>query len=162
MSNNETKKSMDDVLASIRRIVRSEREPDVEDAETAEVVEDTAKGGDAPLALTPEMMREAGEEGDDGGAPGPGGAAEVVSAPEPPADGGYVPTAPVATAVPGPSDAQIRQIVREVIREELSDGDASGLVRGIIKAELTTGEIGANISRNVLRLIRSEVAKSKG
>ena len=140
------------------RFVRSERQPDIEDAETAEEAE-VAGNGDAPLALTPEMMSDEDEDDDESRA---GGAVEFVSAPEAPADGGYAATAPVAAAVPGPSDAQIRQIVREVIREELSDGDAAGLVREIIKAELTTGEIGANISRNVLRLIRSEVAKSKG
>ena len=149
---------MDDVLASIRRIVRSERQPDIEDAETAEDAE-IAGEGDSPLALTPEMMS---DEEDDAEESRTGGAVSFVSAPESPADDGHATAAPAAAAVPGPSDAQIRQIVREVIREELTGGDAAGLVREIIKAELTTGEIGANISRNVLRLIRSEVAKSKG
>ena len=57
---------------------------------------------------------------------------------------------------------ELRDLIRQVVREELADGRAAGIVRDIIKAELTTGEIGGNISRNVLRLIRSEVAKAKG
>ena len=155
MSNNETRKSMDDVLASIRRIVRSERAPRAEDAETADEVDDT---GEAPLALTPEMMS---DEDEDEAPPSAARVADFVNPPERPEDVEPMPRTPTLTPVPESSDAEIRDIVREVILEELSDGDAAGLVRDIIKAELTTGEIGANISRNVLRLIKSEIGKAK-
>ena len=48
------------------------------------------------------------------------------------------------------------------LEQYLAGGNAEGLVRDIIKAELTTGDIGANISKNVLRLIKSEIAKANG
>ena len=153
MSDSETRKSMDDVLASIRKIVRAERDPDADDAVVADR---SASGqGDSPLELTPAMMSEAEEA-----AAAAGSAAEFVHAPEPLNDNVFAPPPPAA--VPALDEDQIRDLVREVLREELEAGNGAEMVREIIKAELTTGEIGGNISRNVLRLIRSEVAKSKG
>lgn len=192
MAENDSSKSMDDVLASIRRIVRAEREADDVGPDEALDVSDEQQGstGDAPLALTPDMMSDADEVGSPPAGPVPvavgaraqsdlfrdpgvedigntiGDArprasdlATFVNAPEPvEAD----PVAPPPVAPPAISDDTLREMVREVLREEFAHGEAEGRVREIIKAELTTGEIGANISRNVLRLIRSEVAKANG
>ncbi len=168
MSDKDSEKSMDDVLASIRRIVRAEREPGAE-----------GEGGDIPLELTPEMM--SGEEAIVDNVMT--SAADFVTPPEPIDEADYIPPVaaaavaaaragdapqpagtpePVATPVPQmPSEEDMREMIREVVREELAEGAASGMVRDIIKAELTTGEMGGNISRNVLRLIRNEIAKSR-
>lgn len=140
---NENRKSMDDVLASIRRIVRAEKQP--EDAEVTEDLDDdgpipqevTNAGVDSPLALTPDMRMHEG---------GVNPAAEVVVAP--------------AMEAPEVDEETIKSMVRDVIRDELASGDMSGAVRDIIRDELTTGEIGGNISKNVLTLIQSEVAKA--
>lgn len=143
MTDNETPQSMDDVLASIRRIVRSEREEepdeDVQESET-------------PLELTPDM---------DGGASDGASLASFVSAPEH-ARESYDATvlATADPARPAIGEDRIREIVREVVREELESGGGADLVRDILRAELTTGQTGANISRNVLRLIRSEISKT--
>ena len=180
----DARKSMDDVLASIRRIVRAERDEVNDGAVDADIVPDS-KAGDAPLALTPEMMSadEAAannaldastpasdpqdNEGADMNVNDPDDAstelrtarvARFVNPPEPVDD-----DEPASPSVGLDLDAdELRDLIREVVREELADGRAAGIVRDIIKAELTTGEIGGNISRNVLRLIRSEVAKAKG
>ena len=57
-------------------------------------------------------------------------------------------------------DDTIKAMIREVVSDEIANGDMNGLVRDIIRDELTTGEVGGNISRNVLALIQSEVAKA--
>ena len=180
----ETRKSMDDVLASIRRIVRAERDELNDGPVDADVVPDS-KSGDAPLALTPEMM-----SADEVAAKTTLGVSRPISDPhdnegadmnanDPDDVNSELRTARVARFVnpPEPVDDdepasasggldldedELRDLIRQVVREELADGRAAGIVRDIIKAELTTGEIGGNISRNVLRLIRSEVAKAKG
>lgn len=239
MTETDSRKSMDDVLASIRRIVRAERETtDDRPGETSVVDakdEKPAVSGevDAPLALTPDMMRDTStptavdtvEDAviqndaapvaretktlppvDDANA---GGAAKAS---EPTATDIFAPppqSAPAAVAAPDPD--QIREMVHDAVREEMAkeamqqavremiraeltasstqdairemlkaelaaddnqkalrdtvkDEISTGVqdpVREIIKAELTTGEIGGNISRNVLRLIKSEIAKSR-
>lgn len=193
MAENDSGKSMDDVLASIRRIVRAERDADGPGSEEAQVVAGGQDGdeGDAPLALTPDMMSDAESPGGPAPVPAPpphdpgpsaadapppvdvfgdpvGEAADLrpraaelapfVNAPDP-IDA--EPEAP-APAAPAIDEDTLREMVREVIREELAAGQAEGMVREIIRSELTTGEIGANISRNVLRLVRSEVAKARG
>ncbi|MEM7061286.1 MAG: hypothetical protein AAF557_27220 [Pseudomonadota bacterium] len=139
---NDNRKSMDDVLASIRRIVRAEKSPD--DAETVEGLEDDGPmpqevlpGSDeAPLELTPDMQM-----GDSANA----AAAAVV---------------PPRMDTPTMDDDQIKALIREVVSDEIANGDMNGIVRNVIRDELTTGEIGGNISRNVLALIKSEIAKS--
>ena len=174
MTENDPRKSMDDVLASIRKIVKAERE-----AGGAEPVEEAVPfDGDAPLALTVDMMSsqsqpdpvhdvlEAPVGGDEAGDARPRAAdiATYVSAPDP-IEAAPVELAPEPVPQPAPTPAldadSLRALVREVIREELSSGEAEGLVRQIITTELTTGAVGANISRNVLRLIRNEIAKSQ-
>jgi hypothetical protein len=157
------RKSMDDVLASIRRIVRTERQ----DADAAGT-DQTAHGGregfvhetdiEEPLILTPEMR------------------IDRVDAPEDSRDAGsaYAPAdAPSeldadiadASAAPAMPDAEtLRTVLREILREELpqalSDARVADAVREIVRDELVHGEIGDNISRNVERLIRDEVAKA--
>ena len=140
---NDNRKSMDDVLASIRRIVRAEKRP--EEAETVEDVEDDGPmpqemrpdDTDTPLELTPDMRMS-------------------ESAGVTPADAVVAP----ASEVPAMDDDTIKAMIREVVSDEIANGDMNGLVRDIIRDELTTGEVGGNISRNVLALIQSEVAKA--
>ena len=149
MSETEERKSMDDVLASIRRIVRSEKEPEpvaVPDAQERPVSAPDPVEEDAPLALTPEMMMGDAEVEEASAAP----AADVADTQTPaPA------VAPAATVDP----AILRDMVREVVLEQLAGDQAGDLVRNVIRDELMNGEIGANISQNVMALIQSEIAK---
>ena len=163
MSDTENRKSMDDVLASIRRIVRAEKDP--ETLQDAQVIQETAMTMEpavaevveesVPLELTPDM-RMSPEE--------PEEATSSVDVVEP-----VEPVAPVAMDAPSevPSEAavefdpdMIRDMVREVVMEQMAGADADKLMRDVIRNELTAGEIGANISKNVLRLIQSEVGKA--
>ena len=164
MSDTENRKSMDDVLASIRRIVRAEKDPDgvqnvdgvteTSDHETAPATPDKVVAApvddSAPLALTPDMRM--------------GSDAPIVDTVE---------TAPAATpseftsdvttsAYAAPEPDAIRQIVREVVLEQLGGNDADMLIRNVIRDELVSGDIGSNISQNVLRLIQTEVSKAMG
>ena len=154
----DSKKSMDDVLASIRRIVRAERNPQADevpvdmqpapDPEPAPV-EEADKPADAPLELTPDMRM-----------------ADATAGEEAPVAADFVMTPPVAPTPAAPSPDldpdMIRDMVRDVVKEEMASNDLPGLIKSVIKDELTTGEIGGNISRNVLRMIKSEVAKATG
>ena len=201
MSDQDDRKSMDDVLASIRRIVRAEKEPDAED---------TAGAASSPAESAPEEAPEAVQP------------APVQSSPPPPAPEAPVETPPEATAAPtpateegeplaltpdmrrddadpgelppvetGPSDnaaaalagsaaaivatatdaeepapmgidrSDIREMVLDVLREELAAGGSGAeAIKGIIRDELMAGEIGQNISQNVMTLIQSEVSKA--
>lgn len=141
------RKSMDDVLASIRRIVRTERQ-DVDAGEGGRegLVQDT--DAEEPLILTPEMRIDLG----DGPGVGPG-------------DNGF--EAGTADAVPvaaAPDREALRALLREVLQDELgealADGRAAEAVRGIVRDELVNGETGDNVSQNVLRLIRDEVRRA--
>lgn len=156
MSDTESRKSMDDVLASIRRIVRAEKDPEtVQEAEPIAPDPGPVDGGAQtvdeaePLALTPEMRM--GED-------------VAAQAAVPPADPAPLDSAPVAPVVDqmGASLDQdaIRAMVREVVLEQLGGPDGDSLIRGVIRDELTTGEIGSNISQNVMRLIQSEIGKA--
>ncbi len=166
MSDTGNRKSMDDVLASIRRIVRAEKDPEtLQDAQVipetampmeppaAEVVEETI-----PLELTPDMRMSEEEAAED---------AEVSAAEESAPMAPMAMDEPVAEPVTAPGTGMealdpdmIRDMVRDVVMEQLSGTDADQLIRDVIKNELTAGEIGANISNNVLRLIQSEVGKA--
>ncbi|MEM7212107.1 MAG: hypothetical protein AAF479_09460 [Pseudomonadota bacterium] len=160
MSDTESRKSMDDVLASIRRIVRAEKDPEtIEDAATSpgDVMPSQTMAAPveeaAPLELTPEM-RMAEESTPEVETP-------VLDETPPPMD-----TAP-AEAIPAPvappmDPAMIGDMVREIVMEQLSGPDGDKLIRNVIKDELYSGEIGANISKNVLALIQSEVGKALG
>ena len=166
MSDTENRKSMDDVLASIRRIVRAEKDP--ETLQDAQVIQETAMTMEpavaevveesVPLELTPDMRMspEEPEEAEE--------ATSSVDVVEP-----VEPVAPVAMDAPSdvPSEEvaefdpdMIRDMVREIVMEQMAGADADKLMRDVIRNELTAGEIGANISKNVLRLIQSEVGKA--
>ncbi len=155
MSDTENRKSMDDVLASIRKIVRAEKDPEsVQDAETVPtettILPPEAAGEaeeSAPLALTPDMMM----------------AEETVEAM----------AAPVAQAPEALDSVQesvgdameidptaIRDMVREAVMEQLSGPEGDNLIRNVIRDELTKGDTGSNISTNVLKLIQSEIGKA--
>ena len=149
---------MDDVLASIRRIVRAEKDPEgVQDAEpvvpepgmqTENIAEAEHSRFDesAPLELTPEMMME--------------GDAEAVSTEH--VSQAFEDVQETAEAAMAIDPETIKGMVRDVVMEQLNGGDADGLIRGIIRDELTTGEVGSNISKNVLKLIQSEIGKAMG
>lgn len=154
---------MDDVLASIRRIVRAEKEP-ATSAETVDVSPETPPtpapdGAPAtemePLALTPDMRLEVEAEAAEAQSLRLQPVPPVVPAAEVP-----VPEAPTETAPLAPSADELRDLVRAVVQEELKSNAVDGLVRDIIRNELTQGEIGSNISQNVLRLIQSEISKA--
>ena len=168
MSDTDNRKSMDDVLASIRRIVRSEKDPEEAVTEPvqadAPVEPDTADpmtpmtssdeddadslgDADAPLALTPDMRM------DD----------DASDEPEPAPEASSVPPTVVAPAierVSADSDGKLRGMIREVLQEQMSGAEASEFVRSVIRDELVNGEIGNNISQNVMSLIQSEIAKA--
>lgn len=137
------RKSMDDVLASIRRIVRAEKEGAMatESAEGPGQMSSGRTDAEPPMVLTPEMRTDLDAEG--GGAAGrhaagPSGAASAIAA----------------------DREALRGMLRDLLHDELSGGAADAAVRGIIRDELTSGEVGNNISQNVLRAIRAEVAKA--
>ncbi len=59
--------------------------------------------------------------------------------------------------------SDIREMVLDVLREELAAGGSGAeAIKGIIRDELMAGEIGQNISQNVMTLIQSEVSKALG
>lgn len=168
MSSNENRKSMDDVLASIRRIVRAEKDHDAaEPVSGGGRPQYRAPGGDEPLALTPDMRMDGGTvEAEAIAMPAEGGRSAATTAPATPAGSttpasSAAPEAPAAAApAVAPDREQLRQMVREILLEELRGDAGSEAVRGIVRDELLNGEIGANISENVLRLIQSEIAKA--
>lgn len=156
MSDTEERKSMDDVLASIRRIVRAEKDPEAAQEVTETVGEATvdatvAPAESAPLALTPDM-RVADEAAEDMVGEMPP-VAETLESLEPD-------VAPAASMAMDPE--MLRAMVREVVMEELAGADGDQLIRKVIREELVTGDIGANISKNVMRLIRTEVDSAMG
>lgn len=191
MSNEEDRKSMDDVLASIRRIVRSEKDPDPASAPVPDPVAESspapepvgeppapearmmpesqpatgspASSGDVPLALTPDMMMEGDEESVVSQAidAASTSVAETVTDAVGDVSAGVTGIAGAAAAALPDTDG-LKEMVRDVIREELTSSDAAGeAIRSIIRDELTTGEVGRNISQNVFALIQSEIAKAK-
>lgn len=146
MSNENERRSMDDVMASIRRIIRSERaaEPETEkesfatDAEVVDEVANEPAEKAEPFSLTDDMRVE--EEGssqpetepaDTAPVPGPGSGGEITTA---------EPEAPEQPAV-SLDESAIEDMIRRVLREELM------------------GEIGQNISANVTRMIETEVTR---
>jgi hypothetical protein len=142
MSDND-RKSMDDVLASIRRIVRHDKQ----DAGLGEPVDTgvaSEETGEEPLLLTPEMRIDP--------------AAEVAgAAAEHDAEASHASVEPAAA--PPASDA-LSMMVRAVLRDELGEGPARDAVREIIRDELMNGEVGGNVTANVVRLVREEVVRA--
>jgi hypothetical protein len=152
-------KSMDDVLASIRRIVRTERQ----DAGAGDAggaghggregfVQET--DAEEPLILTPEMRIDIGD------APRAGMGAAPADAPsELDAD---IADASAAPAMPDPGvlRTMLRDLLREELAQTLGEGRPAEAVREIVRDELVHGETGDNVSQNVLRLIRDEVSRA--
>lgn len=152
MSTTENRKSMDDVLASIRRIVRSEKQPEAEvvDADDGPMPQEVTSGAsESPLELTSDMRM---AEGPDHAA-----IAETIVPPRMDASDDAPSQAPAAPSMD--ADA-IKALIKDVVTEEIANGTMNGLVRDVIRDELTTGQIGGNISKNVLRLVQSEIGKA--
>ena len=147
-------KSMDDVLASIRRIVRAEKESGVATATGEEPFDEAGRrsADEAPLMLTPEMRA------DGGSAHAQAPARPELAADTAEASGGNEPLD--RDALRAAVREVLAELLPEVLREELSGGSAAEAVRGTVRDELTNGQVGRNISQNVLRLIRDEVAKA--
>lgn len=149
--NDPENKPMDDVLASIRKIVRAEKEGAVVTS-SAEGPDDRERpagpASEEPLVLTAEMRTGGGRQAGTG-ATGMGSG---------PADDTSTPTAAAQSV--GADREVLRAALRELLREELAGGAAGDAVRGIIRDELANGEVGRNISQNVLRMIRAEVTKA--
>ncbi|MEM6624017.1 MAG: hypothetical protein AAF674_17475 [Pseudomonadota bacterium] len=179
MSDNGDSKSMDDVLASIRRIVHGDR-----NAPASAASGTTADGGesapeppdagqaavsdDVPLELTPDMRTDGADPDQQAADPAPEAPVETpVEEPAPPEEmAGPDPQPAPAEAAP-PADEgmaidpdQLRDMVRGAVMEALNGDQGDALIRGVIRDELVNGEIGGNISQNVMRLIQSEVSKA--
>ncbi|MEM1299539.1 MAG: hypothetical protein AAGH68_09695 [Pseudomonadota bacterium] len=150
MSDTDERKSMDDVLASIRRIVRSEKDPEpavaVPEAEERPVMGPAEGGEDVPLELTAEMRTDE--------APETTAASPVMDT----AVGAMAGAA--AAAAPSLDMDQIKDMVRQVVMEQLSGEQGGALVKNILREELMSGEIGSNMSQNVMALIQAEVGKA--
>ena len=148
---------MDDVLASIRRIVRAEKDP-----EAAGDISETSAGGysgadagadeDMPLELTPDMRTDAEAAAESAASdPAPAPASAPADAPE-----------MAASAAAALDPDALKTMVRDAVMEQLSGDQGAELVRNILRDELMSGEIGNNMSQNVMRLIQAEVSKAIG
>lgn len=181
MTGNDTGKSMDDVLASIRRIVRSERaavrpvdgttsktEPEVSSpGAPAPAVAPPPAGGadmtpaepdaDAPLDLTQAMRAEPAPEAP----PPPPPTVEAPAAPTPePPDAAEEPKPAVEPVADTPTEQPETEAVEAMLAAGLSRDALVDLIRETVRDELINGEIAKNISANVTRMIREEVAKA--
>lgn len=137
------RKSMDDVLASIRRIVRHDK-PDAGHGETVDAAIASEEADEGPFLLTREMRVDAGTELDGAAAEHDLGASHASR--EPAAD--------------APASDALGMMVRAVLRDELGEGPARDAVREIIRDELMNGEVGGNVTANVVRLVREEVMRA--
>lgn len=131
--------SLDDVLASIRRIVRSDEESPTGFARRP-----------GPSDGSPDGSAEMNHAADDG--------ATLMLTPDMRAD--VAPGAAMAGSAGAVDREAVRLMVREVLVEELTGGDSVGLVREIIRDELMNGEIGTLVSQNVLDLVRAEIVRA--
>lgn len=140
---------MDDVLASIRKIVRTEHPRYGSDQAGVDQIRYSNQPEpaevDAPLELTPDMRV------DDGlgetGTPAP--------------DHGLVD----AVADPGQKVGSLtrdalRETIQEAVREILNSDEYDALIRSVVRDELLNGEIGQNVSENVVQLVKDEVGRT--
>jgi len=183
-SNSGNRKSMDDVLSSIRRIIGTERKDDAEEGAGPAPLKlgdpvapgrpSGDDGGDA-LSLTPNMrvdpqrLRTAEAEA---GAPRPLDLGGMEAPPRPaPPEPEPEPAPEPGTGTEGAEDedavvideAALEDMIRRIVREELAaaiedDDESEGQMRALVRDELM-GETGQNISRNVQAMIRSEVER---
>ncbi|MEL6476941.1 MAG: hypothetical protein AAFR17_06395 [Pseudomonadota bacterium] len=169
---------MDDVLASIRRIIRSDKGPAAEAASPAKpsspgpqspppsparnpaVEVAAADSASEPLTLTPDMMV-------GGSSTDPAPTSAQPSMPSPPKPAQDLPprapepaatVAPLQPAQPAsamPAIAEPQQASAPLVLDEAA---VEGMVRRVLHEELM-GQIGQNISANVQRMIEAEIAK---
>ncbi|MBY8975831.1 hypothetical protein KHP62_08440 [Rhodobacteraceae bacterium NNCM2] len=168
---------MDDVMASIRRIIRSEKTSDSDTSRTAsasdaEIVEDDpAAEAQEPFSLTPDMRvdqsGDAVKSADEAvrefpqAAEAQAAAEAAQEAEEEQAD------APDATqeAEVTPPPAPVSMVTDDEPKEEpaeqsvmLDEAAIESMIRRVLREELM-GEIGQNISANVTRMIETEVTR---
>ncbi|MGF1502873.1 MAG: hypothetical protein ACFBSD_13755 [Paracoccaceae bacterium] len=162
-SNSGGRRSMDDVLSSIRKIIGADRKDADFDDDIPMRLGDPVEGptkppaaGEAdPISLTPNMrvdLTKLNEDRAGAAAPAMGtGEAVVMHAVEGGKDG--------EDAVEM-DEAALEDMIRRVVREEFAarDAEAEEKMRGVVRTELM-GETGQNISRNVQKMIQAEVAK---
>lgn len=171
--------SMDDVLASIRRIVRAETKSDPEESKAADR---SLTGADAEDGVASEAEAPPAEHVPDAGtgdvsektAPAaisdqnPDDAAPLLLTPEMRADraGGHEVKsgAPAGTAAPAASAPEreiLRMLIAEIVAAEMRGDAIRDILRDIIRDELTNGPLGKNASQNVRAMIRAEIAASR-
>lgn len=174
MSRRSDHDSMDDVLASIRRIVRAETAPDPAESKVDIPPTEAAAGGglvseaEAPLGgPAPEAGH--GEDMSDKAVlaatpeqkPG-GDAAPLLLTPEMRADPakGHETTAgaPTGPATPAPEREILRTLIAELVAAEMRSDAIRDVLRDIVRDELINGPLGENATRNVRAMIRAEIA----
>lgn len=176
MSNETERRSMDDVLASIRRIIRSDKGPGADisapkpPSAAPEPAPSSEPADNAPLALTPDMMVSTSADSDQkkpetDNAPLPFTSAAPTSDVSPSSGqvmAQPVPADPEKTVVPAPvapeSTAPVVAAPQASAPLVLDEAAIEGMVRRVLHEELM-GQIGQNISANVQRMIEAEVAK---
>lgn len=157
MSNENERRSMDDVMASIRRIIRSERSAEPETtkesfASDAEVVDETAEvspEANEPFSLTEDMRVEDSEA--EAPKPEHDDAASIPPTPEV-----AEPEVPQATSVGEVTTAEPDMPQQNAV--SLDESAIEDMIRRVLREELM-GEIGQNISANVTRMIETEVTR---
>lgn len=164
-ANDSERRSMDDVLASIRRIIRAEKEqptgsamPGAQSAMTAEPVPEPAQATSEPepMPLTFDMVVE--EETDN--SPAPAENAEPTPVPEEPA--ADLPEAAEEPALEEPLALDEATIIATSEEPQPAPALDEAAIEEIVKRvlhEALMGEIGQNISANVKQLVETEVAK---
>jgi len=187
-SNGGNRKSMDDVLSSIRRIIGNDPKEQDDDAGPADASAEplrlgepvapgrrSSSGSDDKLSLTPNMRTDRltgepaapAEQAEEAPLSLGGMEAEPsrpAAAPEPPQ-----PTQAPATTVSEDEEsieideAALEDMIRRIVREELAtalaeDEEIETRMRAVVQDDLM-GETGQNISRNVQAMVRAEVER---
>lgn len=170
---------MDDVLASIRRIVRAETKSDPEESKPADT---SLTGAEAEKGVASEAGASPAEQVPDAGtgdisektapaeisAQNPDDPAPLLLTPEMRADraGGRraAAGAPAGTASPAASAPEreiLRMLITEIVAAEMRGDAIRDILRDIIRDELTDGPLGENATQNVRAMIRAEIAASR-
>ncbi len=141
---------MDDVLASIRKIVRTEHPQYGSDRAGVDQIrysdQPEPADVDAPLELTPDMRVDDGS-GETGTPPPDQGLADTAADPDP--------------EVGSLTRDALRETIQEAVREILNSDEYDALIRSVLRDELLNGEIGQNVSENVVRLVKDEVGRTR-
>ena len=160
MSNSGNRKSMDDVLASIRRIVRSDVPPNEEEGTQSahaerEQTPPAPMPEEEPLDLTQDMRLEDTRPADplENMADRLESRTSDYTATDYTMDQpGYTPPEPTPIPAPPAAAAPAGLPFDEATLEQM--------IRDVIKDELVNGDIGRNISQNVQRMIQDEIARA--